>query len=129
MNIACTEFPTKAEETKLAFLSMLEHNKRDFYRLAVCYVGSEQNALDMVGEATFKAYASLGRLRDAGYMKTWFTRILINECNAFLRQNKRVIYDEVFIQNSAAESSNTAETVDLYAAVNNLSSNYKNVLY
>jgi len=59
------------------------------YRTAYAYLGSEDMALDAVGEAVFRGYKAKGRLRQHEYFETWITRILINECKQELRRRKR----------------------------------------
>ena len=44
---------------------------------------------DAVQECIRKALAKHTSLRDERYVKTWVTRILINECNSILRRRKR----------------------------------------
>jgi RNA polymerase sigma-70 factor (ECF subfamily) len=53
---------------------------------------------DAVQECIRKALAKHASLRDERFVKTWVTRILINECRNILRRRKREIpTDEVFL--------------------------------
>lgn len=59
--------------------------------------GSEEDAdcQDAVQEAVSKAFAKIDTLREKKYAKTWFTRILLNECYRMLRQrNREAAYNE-----------------------------------
>ena len=61
-----------------------------FYRLAYSYLHNREEALDAVQTAVCKALEKQDGLRDAGAIRTWFTRILVNACMDQLRQRKRV---------------------------------------
>lgn len=110
------------------FIIMVKENKEDFYKLAYSYVKNEQDALDIVGESTYKALNSLNRLRERKYMKTWFYRILINESIAVIRKNKTVIYDTEFIETITKDVFDKDEILDLYNSLDKLSQKYKNVI-
>lgn len=73
------------------FVHMLEEHKESFYRIAYSYMKNEHDALDIVQESVCKGYASLGGLKDQKFMKTWFTRILINTAISSLNRNKKVV--------------------------------------
>lgn len=40
-------------------------------------------------DTVLSAYENIGNLKNAAYFKTWITRILINRCKDFLREQKR----------------------------------------
>lgn len=61
------------------------------YKTAMLYLGNEDDALEAVDEAVYKALRGLKRLRDDGLFDTWITRILINECCNELRRRKRTV--------------------------------------
>ena len=63
-----------------------------FYRLAYSYLNNREEALDAVQTAVCKALEKQDSLRDAGAIRTWFTRILVNACMDQLRQRKRVTF-------------------------------------
>ena len=58
---------------------ILDHQER-FYRLAYSYTGNQEDALDAVQSAVCKALEAYGSLRNPDAIKTWFYRILTNEC-------------------------------------------------
>lgn len=68
----------------------LVENQARFYRLAYSYLNSREEALDAVQTAVCKALEKQDSLQDAGAMRTWFYRILVNVCTDTLRQRKRV---------------------------------------
>lgn len=52
---------------KLHFAQELQARKGKYYRIAYSYVKNEHDALDIVGEATYKGLRTLGTLREANY--------------------------------------------------------------
>jgi len=74
---------------KNEFAARTERVKARLYRTAFLYVGSENMALDAVGEAVYRGFISLHKLRQPEFFETWITRILINECKKEIRRGKR----------------------------------------
>ena len=66
----------------------IKNDSAAFYRLAYSYVKNREAALDVVQEAVVKALQHISSLRNTDYMKTWFYRILVNECLMYLRKRK-----------------------------------------
>ena len=62
-----------------------------FYRLAYSILQNREEALDAVQTAVCRALERQDSLRNAGALRTWFTRILVNACNDTLRQRSRII--------------------------------------
>jgi RNA polymerase sigma-70 factor (ECF subfamily) len=76
---------------------LVEHilqNQDKFYRIAYCYVYQKEAALDIVQNAICRALENYSSLRNANAIKTWFYRILINECLQYLNKYKREILCE-----------------------------------
>lgn len=74
---------------------LLEHileNQAKFYRIAYCYVYQKDAALDIVQSAICKALENYCGLKNENAIKTWFYRILINECLQYLRKGNKVVY-------------------------------------
>lgn len=69
-------------------------NQERFYRLACSHVGSKDGALDVVQNAVVKGLENCGAIRRPEFMKTWFFRILLNECYGYLRKAGREIIME-----------------------------------
>jgi|GEM_PF-6926975 len=72
------------------------------YRVAYCYVKNEQDALDIVSEATYKAYLSFERMKTPQYFESWLTRIVIHCALDRLNRNKRITFMEDQTQEYAA---------------------------
>ena len=107
--------------------SVILENKEKFYRLAYSYVKNEQDALDIVQDALYKALKSYKKMRDEEVIKTWFYRIVVNTALNFIKKNKRVVYlDEAQWNEMPAESED--ETVSLRDAVDLLPPKDKTVV-
>lgn len=69
-------------------------NQEKFYRLAFSYVHNQEDALDVVQNAIYKALEHYHELRNERAINTWFYRILVNESLLFLRQRKEVVFQK-----------------------------------
>lgn len=63
-------------------------NQEKFYRLAFSYVHNQEDALDVVQNAIYKALENYNGLKNENAINTWFYRILVNESLMLLRQKK-----------------------------------------
>lgn len=64
-------------------------NQDRFYRMAYSYTKHQEDALDVVQNAVCKALESYESIRNADAIKTWFYRILTNECLTVIRKRKK----------------------------------------
>ena len=64
-------------------------NQNRFYKLAYSYVKNREDALDAVQSAVCRALEHGKKLRNAEAGKTWFYRILVNECLRLLKERER----------------------------------------
>ncbi len=64
-------------------------NQNKFYRLAYSYLNNKEAALDAVQNAVCKALENYPSLRNPDYLKTWFYRVLVNECLAYRKKYRR----------------------------------------
>jgi RNA polymerase sigma-70 factor (ECF subfamily) len=110
------------------FTNMLEKNKKEFYKLAISYVKTEANALDMMGEATYQALVSLPGVREPKYLKTWYYRILINSCKNFLKKSRNLVYGDELLDQLSSQSDVHEEWLDLHDAVHDLPPKYREVI-
>lgn len=110
----------KARTKQQDLCEYLVAGQADFYRLAYSYVKDRETALDIVQESVVKALSKVDSLRESAYMKTWFYRILINECMDTFRRSRRLVsYDEVLNDRPAPEQDEAAR-LDLYDAIDRL---------
>jgi len=69
---------------------ILENQDR-FYRIAYSYTKHQEDALDVVQSAVCKALEAHENIKNADAVKTWFYRILINECLMVLKKRNKVV--------------------------------------
>ncbi len=69
---------------------ILENQER-FYRVAYSYTRHQEDALDVVQSAVCKALEAHKKVKNPDAIKTWFYRILINECFIVLNKRKKVV--------------------------------------
>ena len=67
---------------------ILENQDR-FYRVAYSYTRHQEDALDVVQSAVCKALEAYESIKNEDAIRTWFYRILINECLTLLKKQKR----------------------------------------
>ena len=109
------------------FAKLVEERKDMLYRTAFLYVKNQQDALEIVDSAVYKAYVSIKKLKKPEFFNTWITKILINCAVDLLRYRKRVVqlsenYDDVYIESDSTIS------IDLYNAVDKLQGKCKTVI-
>lgn len=104
--------------------------QKHFYRFVYQYTQNEHAALDIVSNAIYKSLTKYRTLRQVDYLKTWFYRILINECKTYLRKNKRLIninLDEISDPPHYHERYHLDEW-NLYQNVNQLPDKFKTII-
>ena len=69
---------------------ILENQDR-FYRVAYSYTRHQEDALDAVQSAVCKALEAHENIKNADAIRTWFYKILINECLTVLKKRGKVV--------------------------------------
>ena len=69
---------------------ILENQDR-FYRVAYSYTRHQEDALDAVQSAVCKALGAYENIKNADAIRTWFYKILINECLTVLKKRGKVV--------------------------------------
>ncbi|MEZ3460956.1 MAG: sigma-70 family RNA polymerase sigma factor [Lachnospiraceae bacterium] len=88
------------------------------YHVAKTLLRSDADCADAIQEAIVKAFASFQTLRRDAYAKTWLIRIVINECYAIMRREKKLVpLEDYTVEEEAAER---ADYSDLYEALSHL---------
>ncbi|PEI68867.1 RNA polymerase [Bacillus wiedmannii] len=116
-----------------AFEKLIGLYQDRLYRTAYMYVQNKEDALDVVQEAVYKAYLSIGQLKEPSYFLTWLTRILIHNAYRLLDEKKKVkkiederatgTYSEVVNKLHQVE-----QHIDLQGAIQRLDENYQTVI-
>ena len=74
---------------KEEYARRVEALRPKLYRTALCYLGRQQDALDVLDEAVYRGLCGLRKLRQPEFFDTWLTRILLNECSRELKRRSR----------------------------------------
>ena len=80
------------------------------YRVTCAMLRDHHDREDAVQSAIEKAWRKRGMLREESRLQPWITRILVNECHAFLRRQKRETPVEELPESPAPEAADP----DLY---------------
>ena len=69
-------------------------NMQTLYRVAFGILKNDDEIYDAISATTVKVFENIHTLKKEEYVKTWITRILINECYKICNKNKKIIYLE-----------------------------------
>lgn len=113
-------------------IDFFKTNEEKIYKFAYGYVKNQDNALDLVHESIVKAIKKRNTIREKRYLKTWFYRILINECLGFLRKRNKVLFFEEIKDiedlGKIDKISDNNENIDLYDAIDKLPTKLKTII-
>ncbi len=115
------------------FEELLLQYKSYLYKVAYTYVKDKEAALDILQEASFKAWLNIHTLKDEEKFKPWITKILVNTAINYIRRSKVIYIDD---ENPIISSENIVskkaisleEKLDLYKAIDLLKPKYKTVI-
>jgi len=110
---------------KETYISFITENKEMLYRVAFGYLHDETKSLDAVDEAVYQGYAHIHDLREPKYLKTWVTRILINECLKTIRNGKRELNMDILPEDT---QSSGEDLIHLKIAINNLPEDLRKII-
>lgn len=118
------------QDVKEILIDYVKNNQEKLYRVAFSYSKDEDSALDIVQEAIIKALKNIHKLKEERYVKTWFYRILINECLQHIKKKKRFITCELQEIENKIEWNDTISTdgIDIYKCVQSLNEKLKTVI-
>ena len=85
------------------------------YRIAKSLLYNDADCADAIQEAIVKAFAKLHTLKDDSYAKTWLIRIVMNECYAIMRKEKKIISLQDYQMNE--QETESKDYSDLYEAI------------
>lgn len=66
-------------------------SEETLYRVAKSLLYNDADCADAIQEAIVKAFSKLHTLKEDTYAKTWLIKIVMNECYAIMRKEKRII--------------------------------------
>ncbi|MDE7430717.1 MAG: sigma-70 family RNA polymerase sigma factor [Lachnospiraceae bacterium] len=105
--------------TKEQLGNLIITSENTMYHVAKTLLYSDVDCADAIQEAIVKAFSSIHTLRRDSYAKTWLVRIVINECYAIMRREKKLVSLEDYSVEEAAEE--RADYSDLYETLSHLS--------
>ena len=90
-------------------------SEETLYRVAKSLLYNDADCADAIQEAIVKAFSKLHTLKEDTYAKTWLVKIVMNECYAIMRKEKRIIsLDDYQMEDQASEQDDYSE---LYEAI------------
>ncbi|HSR04301.1 MAG TPA: sigma-70 family RNA polymerase sigma factor, partial [Proteiniclasticum sp.] len=116
---------TKKALTKESYISFITSYKSIMYKIAYGYLSSDADSMEAVDETVYLGFAKIRQLKEPEALKSWITRILINECYRILRSRKKLIISHD-LPETPSEEYETSMTVK--TAVENLPEELKEII-
>lgn len=116
-----------AQMDEEAFFERLYVEHRKMYAIAFSYLRTETDALEVVQEASCRAWMKRKKLKDEQSFTPWLMRITINCCMDELRRKKRVVPAETLVEGAAQEMKSN-ERIDLERAMNRMKPRYRHAV-
>lgn len=116
-----------AQMDEEAFFDRLYVEHRKMYAIAYSYLRTETDALEVVQEASCRAWMKRTKLKDEQSFTPWLMRITINCCMDELRRKKRVVPAETLVEEAAKEMKSN-ERIDLERAMNRMKPRYRHAV-
>lgn len=63
-----------------AFTELMRSQMQNMYKAARAILNRDEDVADAISDTILACWEHLGSLKQAGYFRTWMTRILINKC-------------------------------------------------
>ncbi|NGZ77358.1 sigma-70 family RNA polymerase sigma factor [Saccharibacillus alkalitolerans] len=116
------------ENEEERFFERIDRQSGRLYSIAYSYLRSDADALEMLQEASFRAWSKKKSLKDEALFDSWLIRILINCCMDELRRRKRVVPVERVGEERGAAEMRSSSRIDLERAMANMPEKYRHVL-
>ena len=105
------------------------NNQDKFYRLAYSYTKNKESSLDIVQNAVCIALEKYNTIKNIDYIKTWFYRVLVNECLAYIKKaQKELLYEKENVKKDIYHEEAYDKGIELYNAIDKLSEDIKTVI-
>ncbi len=112
------------EET---FFKRLSEDHRKLYSIAFSYLRNEADALEMIQEASCRAWIKRKKLKDEQSFTPWIIRITINCCMDELRRRKREFPADK-LHEDAVQEMKSSDRMDLERAMERMKPKYRHVV-
>ncbi|GIP26705.1 DNA-directed RNA polymerase sigma-70 factor [Paenibacillus sp. J23TS9] len=110
-----------------SFFERLSSEQRKLYSIAFSYLRNEADALEVVQEASCRAWMKRKKLKDEQSFTPWLIRITINCCMDELRRKKRVFPVEK-LEDETAQEMKSSDRIDLERAMDRMKPKYRHVI-
>jgi RNA polymerase sigma-70 factor (ECF subfamily) len=111
-----------------AFYERVAGQKRKLYSIAYSYLRNEADSLEVLQEATCRAWIKRNSLKDVERFIPWLTRILINCCNDELKRRKRNTVTEAARSDVGVMEMKSDRRLDMEQALDGVKPKYRQVL-
>ena len=101
--------------TKETLGQLIIDSEEKMYHIAKSLLYNDADCADAIQEAIVKAFVKLHTLKDDSYAKTWLIRIVMNECYAIMRKEKKIISLQDYQMNE--QETESKDYSDLYEAI------------
>ena len=115
----------RASDKEALIHECLVQNYEKYYRMAYSYVFREQDAMDIVQEAAYRAILKSDLLKQPEYADTWICRIGIQEGLRCLKKNKQIVSVEEVPEQGQEDK---IEDVDLQRALDKLDEKERSIV-
>lgn len=102
-------------------------NMQTLYRVAFGILKNDDEIYDAISATTVKVFENIHTLKKEEHVKTWITRILINECYKICNKNKKIIYLENVQQKNLVHN-DTHEELEFKNLIRNLNDELKEIV-
>lgn len=110
------------------FVEEIRRVKKTAFGVAYLILKNTSDCEDAMSAAILKAYEYRGNLKKRDSFRAWFLRILRNEAYTILRERRKV-FETDEISEQPAPFPDTAQNLDLYDALMQISEDQRNALY
>ncbi|WP_202709984.1 sigma-70 family RNA polymerase sigma factor [Sporosalibacterium faouarense] len=114
---------------KESFTKLMLEVKDQAYKIAYCYLHNEEDSVDAVCNAVEKAYKNIKGLRNPKYFKTWFIRIVINECKTELKIREKINNIKIELQNEQTFSNNTIQKYSIESLLSHIPETERSMIH
>lgn len=97
---------------------LILESQESLYHVAKTLLRSDADCEDAISETIVKAFSNVHTMREDRYAKTWLIRILMNECYALMRRDRRIVSMETYPREE--KTGQREDYSELYEAISRL---------
>ncbi|MGB5945914.1 sigma-70 family RNA polymerase sigma factor [Paenisporosarcina sp.] len=113
-----------------SFETLITQESDKLYKIAMLHVRNKEDALDVIQDTVYKAFISIGQLKNPEFFSTWLVKILMRSCYSLLKKKKKTLLPGEMALSGMLESVNQKVEldVDLPHALSKLEPHYQTVI-